>query len=146
MPPRGKTAPAEPVAETNAEANGAKDYTVYVEKAITASMQDFAAWLDSEVFRPAGTTLADMGKKDPVRLVALAGTLRMDFQRSDFNRDNRAKRAQERATEAEPETAPEPPKPARRGRPAAAASTTGPKPASGRRGRPAAAEPAAQPY
>lgn len=148
-----KPAPEPEVEETEeTEETGERDYTVYAEKPVTATMEDFAQWLHEEV-----GDINEMGKNDPVRLVALAGTLRMEFQKSDFNRDRREERRAERAAarEAEPEAAEEeaeeaPAKPAR-GRAAKPASSTSKpaasKPATARRAgaKPAASAPAGKP-
>jgi hypothetical protein len=64
-----------------------KDYRIYAEKPITVTMEDFAEWLEQEV--------APLDSMDPVRLVALAGTLRMEFQKSQFCKDRREKRREE---------------------------------------------------
>jgi hypothetical protein len=138
------------VEETEAETEETeRDYTVYADKPITASMADFHTWLNDEV--------GDLSKMDTERIVALAGTLRMEFQRSDFNQEQRDLRKAQRAEAAaaanteeaegdEDETKPA----AKPGRKPAAAkpaatdkATTATKPAS-RRGKPAAA--AAAPY
>jgi hypothetical protein len=89
---------AEETAAEVEEADEARDYTVYADKAITASMQDFHDWLNEEV--------GDLSEMDTVRIVALAGTLRMEFQKSDFNQERRSERkaAREAAAAAEPET------------------------------------------
>jgi hypothetical protein len=126
---RGAAAVAEPEVEETEE--GEKDYTVYAEKPITQTMVDFHQWLEDVV----GVEL------DP-RSVALGGTLRMEFQKSDFNREQRAKRQAERAasngsaTDTDSETPT--PAPARRTRGAKAAAA--PKaPARRGRGKPASA-------
>jgi hypothetical protein len=134
-----------------AESNGEVDYTIYATKDVTATMEDFAAWLNQEV--------GDLNKMDAVRIVSLAGTLRMEFQRSDFNVERRETRRTEREADAEQAKAareaakaekaskepsePAATKPATRGR--AAGGTTGKRgaaaaPARGRgRGKPATA-------
>jgi hypothetical protein len=67
----------------------AVDYTSYASKDITPTMQDFHDWLSQEV--------GDLSEMDTVRIVALAGTLRMEFQRSEFNKSQRAARQAEAA-------------------------------------------------
>jgi hypothetical protein len=115
-----RAAVAEPEVE---ETDEAPDYTAYADKEITATMEDFHEWLEQEV-----------GIKLDLRSVALGGTLRMEFQKSQFNKDRRAERQAARAAgngaaeEAEPEA---PAKPARRGRQAAAATSAKPGPAKG---------------
>jgi hypothetical protein len=146
MAPRRGTAPApEPEVEEVEAEEGERDYTVYATKPVTATMEDFAQWLHEEV-----GDINEMGANDPVRLVALAGTLRMEFQKSDFNRtrreERRAERAQARAAEPEEaeEEAPAPaPKPGRgrAAKPVAAATAPAGKPAA--TARRAGAKPAA---
>lgn len=147
MPPRGKaaTAVAEPEVEETAEQETAKDYTVYAEKEPTATMEDFADWLLEVVGLEFGTQKETAAFRKGVQL---GGTLRMEFQRSEFNIERREQRRLERAAAAaaEPEAngaAPAPVKPTR-GKPAAAAKpATAAKPAPPKRGRPAAAKAAA---
>jgi hypothetical protein len=67
----------------------APDYTPYATKAITPTMSDFHEWLNDEV--------GDLSEMDTERIVALAGTLRMEFQRSQFCKDRRAERQAQRA-------------------------------------------------
>jgi hypothetical protein len=81
MPRRAQVAEPEP--EEDLEE---KDYTVYADKEITATMVDFHEWLEEVT-----------GAKLDLRSVALGGTLRMEFQKSDFNRERRAERQAERA-------------------------------------------------
>jgi len=152
---RGRTAVAEP--ETPETDETVKDYTVYAGKEPTPTMVDFADWLIQEVGLEFGTVKEQNAFRDGVRL---GGTLRMEFQRSEFNVERREKRrqAREAAAAAEPEAngaaAPAPAKPAARGKAATAksAATTTTKPtAPARRGRgavAAAAKPdtAAAPY
>jgi hypothetical protein len=76
----------ETVEETNED--GTRDYTVYADKPVTAAMADFHEWLNAEV--------GDLAEMDTERIVSLAGTLRMDFQRSEFNIERRAQRQAER--------------------------------------------------
>lgn len=154
MPARKPAAkPVEPevVEEVEAEAEETeKDYTVYATKNITPAMQDFHDWLMQEV--------GDLSEMDTVRIVALAGTLRMEFQRSEFNQTRRAERAAERAAaaaaaateaevEVEAETTPTKPVAAKRGvaKPTTAKATTA-KPAAAKRGAPKAAAGTAAPY
>jgi hypothetical protein len=66
------------------EAEEPKDYTVYASKAITSTMEDFAEWLSIEV--------CPLEELEPDRIVSLAGTLRMEFQKSQFCRDRREER------------------------------------------------------
>lgn len=73
------------------------DYTPYADKAITDTMADFAEWIDAEIFQPTGTSIQEVGAEDPVRLIAIAGTVRMEFQRSDFNKERRLERQAEKA-------------------------------------------------
>jgi hypothetical protein len=90
------------------EAEAEKDYTAYADKEPTATMADFADWLIAEVFED------DLGELDEDSFregVRLGGTLRMEFQASDFNKERRAER---QAARTEPAEAPA--KPARRGR------------------------------
>jgi hypothetical protein len=141
--PRTRTAPAPEPEVTEDEV---RDYSTYAEKPITATMTDFADWIVEEVF---GGDQKAFDNAEPTRLVSLAGTLRMEFQRSELNKTRRAERQAARvagndAEEGEEETAPAPR--ATRGRAAAApaAATATPTPPR-RRGRPAAAT-AAAPY
>lgn len=78
-----------------------KDYRAYATKAITPTMAAFCEWLQNET-----------GLELDERSVALAGSLRMDFQKSDFWKSheanylanveaNAAAKAVERATKAE---------------------------------------------
>jgi hypothetical protein len=145
MPRRGAVAEPEAVTETE---DGPVDYTIYAEKDITPTMADFADWIVQEVY--AGDEKA-FNAEDPYRIVALAGTLRMEFQRSDLNQERREERrlAREEArsasksakakSETSDETETEIAKPARRGRPAVA------KPAAGKPATRSAAKPASKP-
>jgi hypothetical protein len=54
-----------------------KDYTAYAKKDISPTMAAFAEWLTKET----GVTVDELS-------VALAGSLRSDFQKSDFWRDH----------------------------------------------------------
>ncbi len=137
-----RTAAAKPATE---ETNGAVDYTVYADKPITPGMQDFHDWLTDNV--------GDLSKMDTVRIVALAGTLRMEFQQSDFNKERRAERRAAREAPSENGSAPaedeKPAKPGRRaggttGRRAGSAAPANEKPA--RRGRGRAAATAEAPF
>lgn len=128
---RGAVAEAEP--EVDEAEEGEKDYTVYADKPITQTMIDFHEWLQDVV-----------GVELDLRSVALGGTLRMEFQKSDFNRDNRAARQAEREAAKANGKAPaeaDAPAPARRTRGAKpAAPATAKAPASRRgRGKPATA-------
>lgn len=105
----------------------AKDYAPYATKAITDTMQDFHDWLEIEV--------GDLGDMDAVRIVALAGTLRMEFQASEFCKQRRAERQQAKAAAAAA------PKAKAKAAKTAAAPAAATKPAT--KGKPAAAKPAA---
>lgn len=83
--------------ESDESDDDAPDYTPYASKLITPVMQDFADWMDFAIFKPVGESIAKIGKTDPVRLVAIAGTARMEFQRSEFNKSRRAERQAEAA-------------------------------------------------
>ncbi len=127
MAPRGKAAVKE---EPQAEEETEFDYTVYADKPITQTMEDFHEWLQDVV-----------GVELDLRSVALGGTLRMHFQQSDFNKERRAERQAARAASAASngeagETPAE--APAKRGRPAAAkpAAAAAPAKPAARRGRP----------
>jgi hypothetical protein len=110
------------------ETDEAPDYTVYADKDITPTMEDFHEWLEQEV-----------GIELDLRSVALGGTLRMEFQKSQFNKDRRAQRQAERAAgNGASENEDEAPTP-RRGRGKAAAEPKDETPAPARRGRQAAA-------
>lgn len=85
---------AEPEPE-DTEDEEAKDYTVYAGKDATATMADFGEWLLAEVYGDEYPGDAD-SFLDGVRL---GGTLRMEFQRSDFNIERREQRAAEREAE-----------------------------------------------
>ncbi len=84
--PRGRAAAA--VAES-AETETATDYTVYKDKEPTATMSDFADWIIQEVGLEFTSKPAEAAFRDGVRL---GGTLRMEFQRSDFNKTRREER------------------------------------------------------
>lgn len=145
MPPRrGRGAAAAPVAEVE-ETEEAKDYTVYADKAPTVTMEDFYEWLVDEVF--GGKYPGDDDSfMDGVRL---GGTLRMEFQQSEFNKTRRAERQAERqaasaATNGDAEEEEAPAKPVHRAgraaaaKPAAAAKASAkgkPAPPRTRRGR-----------
>lgn len=101
MPARPKAKVAaqveEPEVEETDEAPAGKNWAKILEKDITPTMEDFATWLDEEVLQPNGTSLETLGAEDPVRLVSLAGTQRMEFQQSEFNKTQRANRKATRA-------------------------------------------------
>jgi hypothetical protein len=59
-----------------------KDYRTYATKEITPTMDAFADWILDEVF--AGELPEDVSDESFRKSVALAGSLRMEFQRSDF--------------------------------------------------------------
>lgn len=89
--------------EDEDEESEATDYTPYASKAITPVMADFAEWIDTEIFQPVGTSIQEVGAEDPVRLIAIAGTVRMEFQKSEFNRTQRERRqAEAKAAKAAP--------------------------------------------
>jgi hypothetical protein len=78
-----------------------KDYRAYAAKDVTPTMKAFAEWLKAET-----------GVDVDLKSVALAGSLRMDFQKSDFWKnddrnylanveENRARRAKEALAKAE---------------------------------------------
>jgi hypothetical protein len=78
MAPRTRT--AKPAAQAPEPEEKVKDYTVYQDKDITFVMQSFADWLLEEVY-PDGYP----GDEDDFRKgVSLGGSLRMEFQRSDW--------------------------------------------------------------
>lgn len=83
--------------EEDEDEESASDYSFYASKAITPTMQDFAEWMDQEIFVPVGSSIKEVGKTDPVRLIAIAGTARMEFQKSDLNKERRAQRQAEAA-------------------------------------------------
>lgn len=138
-------AKAAPAVEDTEEV-GEKDYTGYAGKAPTATMVDFADWLIQEgAVGEFPSKAAEAAFRDGVRL---GGTLRMEFQKSDFNQERRAERQATRAQEvaAEVDSEPAAPKPAR-GKAAATPKATGAKAgAPAKRGRPKAAASAEAPY
>lgn len=74
-----------------------KDYTVYAEKQATVLMKEFGDWLVDEVYsgdNPFGTAKELDAFYDGVRL---GGTLRMEYQASDFCKTQREARKAERA-------------------------------------------------
>lgn len=80
-----------------------KDYTPYAGKAPTPTMTDFGDWLLAEVY---GDDLPEDFDEQSFREgVRLGGTLRMEFQRSDFCRERREERkAAAAAAKAAPKT------------------------------------------
>jgi len=102
---------AAPEPEPAASLNGEKDYTVYADKKITPTMEAFHEWLEDVV----GIDL------DP-KSVSLGGSLRMDFQRSDFwaeddrNRRNKVEEPDDDNEEEQPTRRTGKAKPTRRGR------------------------------
>jgi hypothetical protein len=109
--------------------NGDKDFTVYADKQITPTMEAFADFLIDEVYD--GELPDEMDEDTFRRGVALGGSIRMDFQRSDFwagDSRNRKNRVEEDEPE---EVAPARPRANARRQAAAAAPAT----RSGRRGR-----------
>jgi len=133
--PRAQAAAQEP--ETDEEED--KDYTVYADKAPTPTMVDFADWIVEEVYE--GEAFPTQKENDAFRNgVRLGGTLRMEFQKSDMNKERRAERQAARASgngDADEEEAEA--KPVRRGRAAKAETTPAPTTTkkTARRGRPA---------
>jgi len=85
--------------EADEDEDDSPDYTPYASKSITPTMVDFAQWMDDKIFKPIGSSIKEVGKTDPVRLIAIAGTARMEFQKSDFNIRRREERKQEAAAE-----------------------------------------------
>lgn len=148
MPARARAAVEPEVEATEPEDNGVKDYTGYATKEPTAAMQDYVQWLGDVGAKPEfGTQKEEAAFAHGVRL---GGTLRMEFQRSEFNQAQReARRAAKLAdsaaepAEAEVEEAPAPKATGRKPRAAAA-----PKPAAPKRGRgkPVGAASGAQPF
>lgn len=99
-----------------------KDYTVYADKPATPLMRDFAEWIKDEVGLEFSSKAAEAAFDNGVRL---GGTLRMEFQRSDFCKTRREERKAASAASngaAEPEEE-EAPAPRRRTRAAAAKET-----------------------
>lgn len=128
--PRGRAAAA--VAEE--EVAGEKDYTVYAGKPATPLMQDFAEWIKQEVGVDFPSKAAEAAFDNGVRL---GGTLRMEFQKSDFCKERRAERQAEKAAENGATVV----KAGKRGRPAATEDVEDEpavKPAKAPRGRAAA--------
>jgi hypothetical protein len=74
---RGRTKASPRKAAPAAEVNGERDFTAYADKPITTTMEAFAAWLEEVT-----------GYEVDERSVALGGTLRMDFQKSDWWREH----------------------------------------------------------
>lgn len=98
-----------------------KDYTVYADKPPTPLMVDFAEWIKEEVGLEFSSKAAEAAFDNGVRL---GGTLRMEFQRSEFCKTRREERKAQKASsngaaEDEEEEAPAP-APRRRTRAAAA--------------------------
>jgi hypothetical protein len=91
---RTRTAPEPAVAEANGDA---EDFGKYLEKPLTATMEDYVTWFEDNVAK-----LEDV----PVdKLLALGSTLYPKFQKSDFNIEQREARAAAREPEPEPEPA-----------------------------------------
>ena len=86
--------PEPEVEEPKAASNGEKDYTAYADKEITPTMDAFGDFLIDEVYE--GELPEDFDEDSFRKGVALGGSVRMDFQRSDYwaqderNRKNRA--------------------------------------------------------
>lgn len=145
--PASRRAAAPVVEEPAAEA---RDYTEYRDKEPTPTMSDFADWIVQEVGIEYPTAKELAAFRNGVRL---GGTLRMEFQASDMNKERRAARRAAREAQAsangqaaEPEVAATPPARGRgRGKTAATAAATPAPPkatagkARGRRGAPVAA-------
>lgn len=144
MPPR-KTRQTAPAPEETASQNGEVDFQKYVEKNLTATMEDYVEWFEANV-----ASLDDL----PVdKILTLGVSLYSHFQRSDFNVERReARRAEREATRQDAEDEPEPARPAKgtraRTAPAKAAPATsgrsGGRPARSA-GKPANAKPGAKP-
>lgn len=121
---RASTKAAEPdEVEDDEEDEGtpaAKDYTQYATKNLTPTMQDFAAWVIDNVFEGDEEAYSEA---DPDRLIALGPTLYHDFQRSDFNKEQKEARRQERASASDDEEDEEEEQP-KRGRGAVKAPAT----------------------
>src|SRR5580698_1239864 len=99
------------------------DYREYATKPITSTMSGFSDWLVQEVF---DGDEAAFKKASSERIVALAGTLRMEYQRSPMNQERRAQARSERESAASQPKEPSPPARAPRGRKAAAAEPAAP--------------------
>src|SRR5438477_979183 len=138
---RNRQSEPEPeVEETRASRNGEKDFTSYADKEVTPTMEAFADFLIQHVYED--ELPVDMDEESFRKGVSLGGSVRMDFQRSDFwAQDERNRKNREPEEEDEEET----PTPRRSGRAArrqadADAEET-PAPRSKRGGRKAKAEP-----
>jgi hypothetical protein len=95
---RARTAPEPEVAEQNGDA---EDFGKYLDKPLTATMEDYVTWFEDNVAK-----LEDV----PVdKLLTLGSTLYPKFQKSAFNQERR----EERAAAREPEPEPAQTKPAR---------------------------------
>lgn len=119
------------------EDDEAKDYTGYADKVPTATMTDFHEWIVDNVYD--GELPFEDVDEAFLKGVHLGGTLRMEFQRSDFNRERRAERKAAKPaaakTEEPEEEAEEEVKPAARKTARSKTATTRPatKPAATRR-------------
>lgn len=104
--PARRTAPKPaPEPEANGHGNKDRDYTVYVTKDPTVTMAAFADWLIDVT----GIEFTSERAEDAfIKGVQLGGTLRMDFQKSDWWQEH-----EDNPRNAE-EPEPEPAKPARR--------------------------------
>lgn len=107
-----------------------QDLTPYLNKGITPTMAAFSEWIDLYICQPGGTTLEELAASDPARVVAVAGTTRMIFQASAFNKQRReeakaeaaaARAAKAQTAKATAKAAPGK-KPVAKGRPAAVAA------------------------
>lgn len=151
MPPRGRRAAAAPVDPEPEVAEEAvvdeNPFDRHLTKDLSPTMSDYGDWFHENV-----ADITELGSQDPYRLLALGSTLYPQFQKSDLNQSRKAERAAARQAAApEPEQEPEEVvAPARKGRPARAATSkvaaAAPVPAPARRGRPAAAAKAEAAY
>jgi len=143
-------------AEVDEAEDSEKDYTVYADKDTTFTMENFATWLIDEVYE--GKLPKDMDEDVFRKGVALGGSLRMEFQRSEWwkevRAEHQAEREAEKATKAKAKAAeaaeeePAPRKPARGKASTVTSTSTTTKAAparSARRGR-AASAPAEAPF
>jgi hypothetical protein len=78
--------------------NGQVDYEAYLNKPLSATMEDYAQWFRDNVGEP------DDIESD--KLLALGSSLYPHFQRSDFNQERRAARRAAREADAAPEPEP----------------------------------------
>lgn len=146
MPParaRSRQRQAEPEPEeSTASMNGDKDFTVYADKDITPTMEAFADFLIDEVFEG---DISDYDEESFRKGVALGGSVRMDFQRSQFWADDPRNRKNKQVEEDEEEEAPTPRRSGRAKARQQASEEEQPKARSTRRGRKATPEPEPEP-